>query len=118
MAGQGGAGVMSIRAGKLRNRVTIQSLVNTQDPASGEMVESWVLLATVWAEVRDLRGTEYWQAAQAQSEVTTLVRIRTRTDILPDMRVLHGSRTLLVDHIVNPDAVPTDLHLLCTEVQS
>lgn len=37
-------------AGKRNRRITIQRAMTTQDPDSGEPVEAWGTLATVWAE--------------------------------------------------------------------
>lgn len=41
---------MPLPAGKRNRRITIQRAVTVQDPDSGENIESWGTLATVWAE--------------------------------------------------------------------
>lgn len=45
-----------MQAGKLRHRVTLQGLVETQDPSTGAISKSWLDVATVWADVRFLSG--------------------------------------------------------------
>jgi SPP1 family predicted phage head-tail adaptor len=65
-----------IRAGELRHRLTIQNLVETADTFGGANTESWVTLATVWADIRQLIGNELMRAQQVESQVTTRIRIR------------------------------------------
>lgn len=71
-----------MRVGPLRHRVILQEMTATQD-ATGAQVETWADDATLWAEVRDLSGREYFAAEQAQSEVTAQVLLRYRSDIQP-----------------------------------
>ena len=75
-----------MRAGKLDRNITIQELTVTQD-AQGEPVEAWADWAYVWAEVRDLRGREYFLAQSAQSAVDALFIIRHRDGLKHEMRI-------------------------------
>lgn len=101
-----------MRSGSLRHRIEIQHLVQGEDEYGDPVVE-WQTFANVWAEVLDLKGREFWQAAQVQSEVTTRVRIRYLPGIESSMRVVHNDRTLEIDHILDPDGRKRELHLLC-----
>lgn len=47
-----------MRAGRLRNRVQIQSKTTARN-GYGEAIETWSTAATVWARVRIKRGREY-----------------------------------------------------------
>lgn len=102
-------------AGRFRHRITLQELVTGQDEA-GQPVQEWQDVATVWAAVEPLRGREYWAAAQVQSEVTTRIRIRYRSGIRPDMRVLYGGRVFNVTAVIDPEERHMELQLMCREV--
>lgn len=97
-----------------RHRITLQELVTGQDEA-GQPVQEWQDVATVWAAVEPLRGREYWAAAQVQSEVTTRIRIRYRSGIRPDMRVLYGGRVFNVTAVIDPEERHVELQLMCRE---
>lgn len=81
---------MSIAAGRLRHRVEIQQQVSTVD-SSGETSIEWETVDTVWAAVEPLSAREYIAAQQIGSQITTRITIRYRDDIVPSMRILHGS---------------------------
>ena len=103
-----------MRSGMLRHRVTIEQKVPTRDTFGGE-VETWTLVATVWASVEPLQGREYLAARQLQAELTTRIRIRRRTGILPQMRVVWGSHTYDIQAVIEPESGRRELQLMCTE---
>lgn len=84
---------MSLKAGRLRHRVDIQSKVQTQDPQTGEIIETWV---TTWpqvpAEIAPLSVREYIAAQAIQSNISARIVIRYRDNMLPTMRILHKGR--------------------------
>ena len=84
---------MSLKAGRLRHRVDIQSKVQEQDPQTGEMIDSWV---TTWpqvpAEIAPLSVREYIAAQAIQSNISARIVIRYRDGMLPTMRILHKDR--------------------------
>jgi len=91
-----------MRAGELRHRVTIQSKSVTFNDL-GEEVITWSTVATVWAAVVPVFGTEAVDNSAREATATHQVRIRRRTDVTPVMRVVYGNA---------PDAVwylPTDV---------
>lgn len=98
-----------------RHRVTIQELREGQDEA-GQPFQEWQDVATVWASVEPLRGTEYWAAAQVQAERTVRIRIRYRPGIRPDMRVLYTGRVFNIQSIIDPEERHRELQLMCREV--
>lgn len=79
---------MSLEAGRLRHRVSIERITRTQDPVTGAIVETWTEIAKVWAAVEPLSAREFVQSAAGQSEVTARITIRTR-DILATDRIIH-----------------------------
>lgn len=75
-----------MKAGLLRNRITIQQKVNGKD-VLGQTVDQWVDVCTVRAEIRDMSGREYQSSQAEQSQTDCKILIRHRNDITPDMRV-------------------------------
>jgi SPP1 family predicted phage head-tail adaptor len=72
---------------KLDQRVTLQQKSVTR-AANGEEVVTWGDIATVWAEAVPVRGREFFAAAQMQQSVDVRFRIRTRSGVTGDMRLL------------------------------
>lgn len=70
-----------MNAGKLDRRITLQRFTATQDEGSGEEVETWATLATVWASKRDVSDGERVAAAEVQAEVTTRFQIRWSSEV-------------------------------------
>jgi SPP1 family predicted phage head-tail adaptor len=68
---------MSLDAGRLRDRITIQGQVNTQDENTGATVVSW---SPIWtnlpASIEDLNQRELIAAQSQQSEVTSRIVLR------------------------------------------
>ena len=76
-----------MKAGRLRNLITIQKQVSRKDEL-GQLVNEWVDICTVRAEIRDMSGREYQSSQAEQSQTDCKILIRHRNDITPDMRVL------------------------------
>lgn len=106
---------MTMRAGKLRHRVTLQRRVVTRHPNSAEMYEEWQNLDSVWAEVVPLSGREFTQSMQPQADITHTVVIRYYDGLTPRDRVRFGSRVLEIDSVVNRDERNEMLTLQCIE---
>ena len=68
-------------AGTLDRRIVIQQRTDTPDSA-GEPVPAWTTLATVWANVTHLRGTEPFQEQQFNAQRVTAFLIRYRSDVI------------------------------------
>lgn len=75
-----------IPAGILDQRVTLQSKSAIR-AANGEEVASWGDVATVWAQVQQLRGKEFFAGAQMQDEIDVRVRLRYRAGVTRDQRL-------------------------------
>lgn len=97
------------------HRITIQRMATTQDEIGNE-IPSWDNLVSVWADVRDISGREYFAAKQTSAEVSAQVTIRYFPGLDASMRILHGDRTLyLVSPPVDPDGRRRELILMCRE---
>lgn len=83
---------MSLSAGRLRHKVTIQEPRQQQDPNTGAIRTVWVDFATdVAAEISPLSVREFIASSQMQSQITARIKIRYRTGLTPQMRILHPS---------------------------
>lgn len=68
-----------MQAGNLDQRVTLQRRTRTPDGMGG-FTEAWADLATVWAQVLPLRGSEKWEAMRVSPDDRMKIRIRWRGD--------------------------------------
>lgn len=80
-----------MEAGRLRHRVVVQSLAETQDSTTGAISEAWSNLATTWAEIVPLSGREFIAAHEKDSEIVARITMRYRDDITAKMRIVHGT---------------------------
>ena len=72
---------------KLRHRVTIERFAQgAQDPDTGDIVNQWQALKTVWASFEPVSGREFIAAQAGQSEVTARIVVRF-TDVTPKDRI-------------------------------
>ena len=96
---------MTLAAGKLRHRVTIQQEVETQNPDTGAVSVSWVTYADRWAEYVPSSVREFIAASSMQSEVKGRFVIRHDPLIVPTMRVIcRGQRHDILGVMTDPDS--------------
>lgn len=99
---------------KLRQRVTLQSQTQTQDPNTGETTVSWT--ATVSdepAEVVPLSGREFIQSGATQAGVDTRMTIRWRSGIEPTMRVVFDGNNYQISAVLPDPSNRRWLTLMC-----
>ncbi len=106
-----------MQAGKLRHRVTVRNLVETQSTITGELVRSWTtVIDGVWASVEPLSGREYFASQQFQSKVDTKVTLRYSTvNIDPKMTVHNGTHVYEVQGVIRPELKTEQYQLMCFE---
>lgn len=80
-----------MRAGDLDRRITIENIVIGQSP-SGEPIETWTPVATVWAEVQQQSGREFFATAQTVSERRVVFKLRWLAGITVLHRVIYDAR--------------------------
>jgi SPP1 family predicted phage head-tail adaptor len=80
-----------IAAGKLDRQIAIKIATIGADDF-GAPTETLADVATVWAEKRDLRGREFYQANADNAEIETVFRIRWRADVSPLNRIAYAGR--------------------------
>jgi len=106
-----------MRAGLLRRRLTFQQRAAGQN-ADGEPDGAWQDQFTVWGAVDDEASTEMIRSTAVTEQTTTVVRIRHRTGITPDMRITTDtSRTFhIVGPAIDPDGRRRELVIPCKEI--
>lgn len=104
-----------MRVGKLRRRIIIQQAIESAN-AYGELVQTWITFANVWAAVEPLRGREFFAAQEQQARATTRIRIRYLAGVTPKMRVLFDSRIYLINAVINPEERNAEMQLMCEEL--
>lgn len=101
---------MAVGSGSLRHKVQLQEKQVSQDPDTGEMVELWVDVASVWADIVPMSGREFMAAGAEQSEVRGRIVIRYRDDIDATWRVVYRGKAYAI-FAVMPDEVSGREHL-------
>lgn len=106
-----------MQAGQLRHRISIQQKVagSPQQDATGEPDTVWTDYLVVWASVDPVTGKEPFLAQQKMSVVSHKIRIRYRSGITADMRVVHAGRYFDIIAPLNWGERNRELLLLCEE---
>lgn len=105
-----------MHAGALRERVIIQQRTSTPDGQGGRDVV-WSTLATTWAMVEPLTGTERLQAGAETSVLSHRITMRYRADVSAVLRLVWRRRVLEIHTVASPDARREWLVLDCSQVQ-
>jgi SPP1 family predicted phage head-tail adaptor len=92
---------MTLAAGNLRHRIELQRQSRVQDGETGEETVTWVEAARLWASVEPLSAREFVASAAKQSQVTTRITIRYRSDIDATMRILHRGRIFNIEGVLS-----------------
>jgi len=82
-----------MRAGTLKDRVTIQRWAAENDPTWGPS-PGWNAIGDVWANVTPVSGTEKPDAAGVQTTVTHRISMRYRADVTTKDRIIYRGRVL------------------------
>jgi len=104
-----------MRAGALRERVIVQQASDSQD-AIGTVTRTWTTFATVWAEIRPIRGGEGLAGDQVVADMTHTIRIRYLAGLTPKMRILYGARVFEIQFAANLYERDREMELSCKEV--
>lgn len=104
--------MLILPAGRLRHRIEIQNYEAAQDDW-GQPIYSWVHWAAVWASVEPLQGREFLAAMALQSQTTVRIRMRYRSGVTSQMRVLWGGRIYDIESVIEPQSRRHQLQLMC-----
>lgn len=104
---------MGLTAGAFDKRVTLQSRQLTRSPVNGEESIEWGDVATVWANVKPLRGSSFFAARAVQTSVDHVITIRYRAGVTADMRVQWGDVLFDIDEVIDVNSRHDNLELMC-----
>jgi SPP1 family predicted phage head-tail adaptor len=88
-----------MRSEKLDRRLIIQEPAETRDDY-GQEVLTWSTFATVWAGVKLNIGKESFQTSERVKERVVDFKVRYRTDITANMRLLYDSNYYEIEDVV------------------
>jgi SPP1 family predicted phage head-tail adaptor len=97
----------------LRHRVELQERVTAVSP-SGAVSYTWDHVATVWAQISPQRGDKVAAAAQIEAQQPVPVRIRYRSDVTTDTRLIYRGVVLEVVSVIDWEMRGVYLDLICT----
>lgn len=101
---------MGISAGELCHRVTIQSKTVTYDENNYE-TETWAEFKKLWAKVEFLSVKDAINAKASGSLTTARLKLRKRSDITTEMRVLWDGYTFQIVSPPKPDNVNGKIYM-------
>lgn len=107
---------LDLPAGELRQRVTLEQLVETPD-AYNQRVKSFAPIGTFWAAIRPTSGSGTVIADQLTSEVTHAVILRGNPNVTadPSYRLLYRGRVFNLEAVLNVRERGKKTVLLCSE---
>lgn len=91
-----------MRAGKLSDRIEIQSREISQD-TFGDGLQVWSTVATRWGSIEQVSGREVWQANQLNPDVNVKITLRYYSGLTPRHRLVNGDRTFNIDSVIDID---------------
>ena len=103
--------------GKMRHRVTIQTLVATPD-ADNAVEEVYSNVATVWADVSPVSGRTSIDSKSIGEEITHRVTMRYRSDVTSENWILYRARRFRIRKVTDFEERRRFLILDCEEVHA
>ena len=107
---------MAIKAGDLRYQITLQENRPIQNPAGPGMIDNWVDVVTVWAQVQLNSGREFFQAKKINDQVSGVFKIRYIPGLTSAMRVRYGTRFFDAVAVIDVEERHRELQISVKEV--
>lgn len=106
-----------MRAGRLRDKVAIQSKTTTKN-AIQEDVEVWATAATRSCSIEPLNGKEFFAAQSESTESSVRIRFRYEAGLLSTAKRLVNNRrspavTYDIESVINPGNENRELICMC-----
>lgn len=80
-----------MKVGRMRYRVMFLKSTEMYDD-DGNIADDWSPVCSVWADIENVNGREFFGSGQNMTEVTSKIYIRYRADINAKMRATDGER--------------------------
>ena len=105
-----------MQSGKLREAITVQQKNITVSEA-GEQIITWSSFsAGIRAGIETPTGREYFGQNKLNAQVSHVVKTRWIDGILPEMRILWGTRVLHITSVVHDEELRRWTVLHCEEI--
>ena len=104
----------TMNIGRLNKRITILKKVDTIN-ALNQKSKNYQTVATVWASVAPVRGTERYELQKLHEEVTYRVYMRYLAGIRADMYIQCGDMTFEIQSVIDVDLEHKMLEIDCVE---
>ena len=101
--------------GTLNQRATIRAQTLTPDGGGGYS-ESWDVVATLWARLEPVGGSDLYLADRLESRARHKITIRRNTAIAAGQRVQIAARTFAIRALLDPGAESPFVTLLTEEM--
>ena len=105
---------MKLRAGRLRNRLTLQYKVETRT-STGDVSWTWTTDSTVWGAIEPLTGREFAAASQTQNELPVRIVIRYHATIAATWRIINDNLAYSILAIMNTDSRDHTMEIMCSQ---
>ena len=105
---------MKIRAGRLRQRLTLQTQVETRT-ATGDVSIAWTTDSTVWGSIEPRSGREFLAASQTQNEIPVRIVMRYHATIADSWRIVNDGLSYSIISITNSDMRDHMMEILCSQ---
>jgi SPP1 family predicted phage head-tail adaptor len=110
----------ALDAGQLNKRVTVLEFSESSDGAGGYVdtwpTVGWSTVCSRWARIEPLRGRSYFEAQQAQTEITHRVTMRYSALVKPEHTINYDGRRLDIRTVINVEERGDWMELMCAEV--
>ncbi len=104
-----------MRAGRLRNRVTILRRIDSNDPSGGHS-QAWEEVGSMWAGIEYLGGREYFEAGAAKGEVDVRIVARSGPEIRVSDRIQYRKRLFDVQSVpLDATGRGREVRVMCKE---
>lgn len=104
-----------MRAGELRDRVTIQRVTDGVDSLEAP-TQTFKDLVTMWANLSPSSGREFFDADSVEAQTTHRVLMRFVSGVTTKDRLIYKDRVLEIISVIDVDSLGKTLNLLCREV--
>lgn len=98
---------------QLNRRVALEAQTLTPDGGGG-YIANWDLIATVWAAIEPVSGTEVFGPDASEARVQYRISIRRRSDVFAGMRLNDGGRHFTIKAVLD-DGPQSQFFNLLTE---
>lgn len=92
---------MNVKAGELRQRITIERPSGRRDELGAKRRGEWIPVCQLWADVRMESASEVDQSAQPVHRITYKVRCRYTSELTPERRIIFNDTPLDITGITH-----------------